>query len=133
MGVRVTGRLMIVNRPWHPVERAMLKQTRSKNIFHAKREKKNGDARPLTINHLLLTKGQVILEFTFCMVIVLLMVYGITKILTWTGREYVGRITGHDETLFLSVPSRYSDSGPVRQIDPYYYTPVKLNAIWGED
>ena len=58
-------------------------------------------ARPVTINHLRLTrKAQVILEFTFCMIIVLLMLFGITKVFLWTGRDFVGRSAAHDETLY---------------------------------
>jgi len=128
----------------------MSKEMKKRKNFRIKARKRMASPRPLTINHSLLTKGQVILEFTFCMVIVLLMLYGITKVFVWTGREYVGRIQGHDETLNMNVEERYDpeciksigpfciewDSGivygPAQQIDPYYYTPVKMNAIWGE-
>ena len=87
----------------------------------------------LTINYSPLTKkAQVILEFTFCMIIVLLMLFGITKVMTWTGREYAGRFDGHDRTLTGPfIPSYVSmGDGPSNQIDPYFYTPVKMNAIY---
>ncbi|MBN1870032.1 MAG: hypothetical protein JW847_05600 [Candidatus Omnitrophica bacterium] len=96
--------------------------------------KTNNDL-PLTIHHSPFTdKAQVLLEFTFCMVIILLMLYGITKVLTWTGREYVGRSRAHDNVLYQNIDRDYQiiGEGPAKQIDPYYYTPVKLNAIWGE-
>ena len=77
-------------------------------------------------------EGQVILEFTFCMIVVLLMIFGITKILTWSGREYVGRSRAHDDTLYTTIEKDYSSigEGPAKQIDPYFYTPVKMNAIF---
>ena len=69
------------------------------------------------------SKGQVIIEFTFCMIVILLMIFGVTKVFTWVGREYAGRMDGHDNTL-------YDGGSPLKQIDPYFYTPVKMNAIW---
>jgi hypothetical protein len=77
--------------------------------------------------------GQVVLEFTFCMIIVLIMLFGITKILVWSGRSYAGCNNAHDETLYRSFKENYKniENGPSKQIDPYFYTPVKMNAIWG--
>ena len=77
-------------------------------------------------------KGQVILEFTFCMIIVLLMIFGITKVFTWSGREYAGRSAAHDSTLYQTIDRDYDSmgDGPLKQIDPYFYTAVKMNAIW---
>lgn len=92
-------------------------------------------------------KGQVILEFTFCMIIVLLMIFGVTKVFLWTGRDYAGRAIAHDTKLETSVTQGYtcqgwggpfnlictggwSASGPAQQIDPYFYSPVDMNAIW---
>ena len=69
------------------------------------------------------SKGQVILEFTFCMIIVLLMIYGVVKVFHWAGEDMVERRKAHDGTLRAATL-------PVHQIDPYFYTPVKMNAIW---
>jgi len=81
-----------------------------------------------------LDKGQVVLEFTFCMIIVLLMIFAITKILVWSGREYAGCNSAHDSTLYSSINPNYGSgeegTGPLKQISPYFYTPVKMNAIW---
>lgn len=88
---------------------------------------------PLTLNHRLLTgKGQVILEFSFCMIIVMLMVFGITKVLIWTGRDFAGRNEAHTKKLERGIQREYGDigEGPLNQIAPYFYTPVKMNAIW---
>ena len=68
-------------------------------------------------------KGQVIIEFTFCLVIVLLMIYGVTKVFIWAGRDLVERRKAHDEILT-------SDVSPRQQITPDFYYPVKMNAIW---
>ena len=94
----------------------------------------------------LIRKGQVILEFTFCMIIVLLMLYGLTKVFTWVGRDYAGRSMAHDSTLTMPIMQSYGGcmtyvngvctqfstmaDGPMKQVDPYFYTPVKMNAIY---
>ena len=67
--------------------------------------------------------GQVVIEFTFCLVIVLLMIYGVTKVFFWAGRDLVERRKAHDELLI-------SDASPLQQIAPDFYTPVEMNAIW---
>jgi hypothetical protein len=67
--------------------------------------------------------GQVIIEFTFCLIIVLLMIYGVTKVFFWAGRDLVERRKAHDELLI-------SGGSPPQQIAPDFYTPVKMNAIW---
>ena len=67
--------------------------------------------------------GQVVIEFTFCLIIVLLMIYGVTKVFIWAGRDLVERRKAHDEILT-------SDVSPRQQITPDFYYPVKMNAIW---
>ena len=79
-----------------------------------------------TINHSPLTsKAQVILEFTFCMIIVLLMMYAAAKVCFWTGRDFAERASAHDRKLI-------GTNDPLSQIDPYFYDrPVKMNAVYG--
>lgn len=68
-------------------------------------------------------QGQVVIEFTFCLIIVLLMIYGVTKVFFWAGRDLVERRKAHDALLT-------ADAAPPQQINPDFYTPVKMNAIW---
>jgi len=68
--------------------------------------------------------GQVILEFTFCMVIVMLMIYGVAKVFFWTGRDLAERRQAHDAVLT-------GGGTPRDQITPDFYTKLtKMNAIW---
>ena len=67
--------------------------------------------------------GQVILEFTFCMIVILLMIFAVAKVFIWTGRDLVERRIAHDNVLIGA-------STPLEEIDPYFFTPTKLNAIW---
>jgi len=73
---------------------------------------------------LLKSKGQVILEFTFCMIVILIMIYGITKAFHWTGHDIAQRRISHDAVLTNSALS------PIEQIDPYFYKPGNMNAVW---
>lgn len=78
--------------------------------------------------------GQVIIEFTFCMIIVMLMMYSLIKIFRWTGVDLAERRIAHDVTLKSAVTRDYSASslgdGPMGQIDTYFYSPIKINAVW---
>ena len=86
---------------------------------------KNTTRAPLTINHKPFTrKGQVILEFTFCMIVILIMLYGVIKVFHWTGSDLVERQRAHTKTLLVNTLD------PREQIDPYFYAPIKMNAVW---
>jgi len=69
------------------------------------------------------SSGQVILEFTFCMIVVLLMIFGVAKVFFWTGKDLADRRKAHDDVL-------YGGGGPQTQIAPSFYTSSKMNAIW---
>ena len=71
-------------------------------------------------------KAQVILEFAFCMIVVLLIIFGIMKVFQWTGRDLAERRIAHDGVLT-------GGGTPLDQIDPYFYAPVDMNAIWKGD
>ena len=76
--------------------------------------------------------GQTMLEFTFSLVVVLLMIYGLVKVFEWTGKDLVGRRMAEDASLMGPVKRIYDDpaEGPLNQVYPYFYTPTKMNAIW---
>jgi len=85
---------------------------------------KNKTRAPLTINDSPLTRiGQVILEFTFCMIVILIMIYGVIKVFHWAGKDIVERRIVHDETLLKDV-------SPRDQIKPLLYIPGRMNAVW---
>jgi len=68
-------------------------------------------------------KGQVILEFTFCMIVILIMIYGVIKVFHWTGKDIVKRRIAHDAALI-------GGGSPRDQIKPYFSAPSKMDAIW---
>ncbi len=69
-------------------------------------------------------RGQVILEFTFCMVVIMFMIYGLTKVFLWSGADLAERRKAHDKSLTQST------GNPESQIHPYFHKHEKLNAIW---
>lgn len=89
-------------------------------------------------------RAQVIIEFTFCMIIVFLMIYATIKIFRWTGLDLANRRQNHDAVLTGAINrlgtcvdmnvwcDGYSteETGPLKQIDPYFSGSTKMNAIW---
>jgi len=95
-------------------------------------------------------KAQVIIEFSFCMIVLLLMLYSTMMIFHWSGIDLVGRRIAYDNSLFLPVSQDYSVSydgtffglnpdsemtwvpngGTIKQLEPNFYTPTLMNAIF---
>ena len=71
-----------------------------------------------------LIKGQVILEFSFSMMVVLLLMFGTIMVFRWAGLDLVARQKSHDATLFNE------DLTPEEQIDPFFHAPLPMNATW---
>ena len=90
------------------------------------------------------------MEFLFSMVIVLLMIYALIMIFRWTGLDLVGRRQAHENKLVTNINENYGvcngfdsgfppsciswvdpNSGPMQQLDPYFYKHVPMNAVWG--
>ena len=92
-------------------------------------------------------KGQITTEFTFTMVIVLIMTFSLIMIFRWVGFEFGWRRVHHDQKLMMDVKEDYAASclrmvgitcvewkvieGPIEQIDPYFHRPSLMNSAWG--
>ncbi len=68
-------------------------------------------------------KAQTTIEFTFCMIIIFLMIYGMMKVFQWSGVDLAERRIAHETVLT-------GGGGPRAQIDPHFSVPQKMNAIW---
>lgn len=93
-------------------------------------------------------KAQVMVEFTFCMIILFLMMYGIVMVFRWVGLDLGRRQQAHETVLTENIDPAYGSTtwtwngtdfvttttpverGPLTQIDPYFYTPGAMNAVW---
>ena len=80
--------------------------------------------------------GQAIMEFTFSMIIVFMLAYAIVTVFQWTGVGLVERNMANENSLIVSVDEGYTpqnfNKGPVGQLDPFFYKPRKMRAVWGE-
>ncbi len=80
-------------------------------------------------------EGQVLLEFTFSIFVIFLFVYAFIKVFQWTGIGLAERGQVHQKFLSRNdVVENWGNNtdGPLRQIDPYFYKPRKIRAVWGE-
>lgn len=80
--------------------------------------------------------GQVMLEFTFAMIIIMLMMYSMMMIFRWSGLDMAERRMSHDNAILQDVPKPLSYSmtqvysnSPQKQLDSYFYKPIKMNAV----
>ena len=83
----------------------------------------------------MMKKGQVMVEFTFCMIILFLMMYGLVMVFRWAGLDLSQREAAHEALLAGPISEDYvaPSMGPLRQIDPYFYQPAKMNGVWAGD
>lgn len=98
-------------------------------------------------------KAQVVMEFTFCMIVLFLMIYGLLQIFQWTGLDLADRRKAHDALLTSDIDQSYGEctawdlsvpfnpvcvawepvgDGPLKQIDPYFFGGRSMNAVWSE-
>lgn len=93
------------------------------------------------------------MEFTFCMIVALLMIYGMAMVFRWTGMDLAGRRIVYENSLFADVDPSYGicirfdlltgdclewssegkEEGPLKQLESSFYTPAKMNAVWSEE
>lgn len=74
--------------------------------------------------------GQVILEFTFCMIVLFFMVYGVIMVFRWTGVDLAERRRAHNQMLLSPINKDWIDlqDGPMNQIKPYFFDVEPMNA-----
>lgn len=77
-------------------------------------------------------KGQVTLEFTFCFIIVLLLLYGCIMAFRWAGLSFAGIRQEHESSLTTGINESWTfyKEGPYKQVNPDFYEPLKMNLIF---
>jgi len=93
---------------------------RKEKIFCFRNNKKNS------------AKGQTMIEFTFCMIVTMLMLYSTIMIFRWAGLDIVNRRKAHEALLNTGVAETYPTvgDGPQKQISRYFYRPMPMKAVW---
>ena len=79
--------------------------------------------------------AQVTLEFTFSMILVLLLMYGVIRVLTWASLTLAERRVAHEQSLTKrtdveSWRNIYTDPSPLLQLEPEFYTANKLRLVF---
>ena len=77
-------------------------------------------------------KAQVTLEFTFCFIIVLLLIYGCIMAFRWAGLSFADIRKTHEDTLIQGIDPNWTsyNSGPFKQVNPDFYKPLKMNLVF---
>ena len=69
-------------------------------------------------------KGQAILEFTFAMIILMLLIYGLIMVFRWVGLDLAERRIQHEMVLTDNSLS------PQDQVNPDFYRPIKMRTVY---
>jgi len=68
--------------------------------------------------------GQSTIEFTFAMVIILVLIFGMIRIFRWAGMDLAERRWAHEDTLSANVGS------PEEQLTDEFYRSKRMNAAY---
>jgi len=78
------------------------------------------------------SRGQVIAEFVFCFVLVMLLFWGCIMVIRWAGVSMAERRIAHDSVLTSGVDDewKFFPDSPLRQVDPDFFDGTKMNLIF---
>ena len=83
-------------------------------------------------------RGQATMEFTFGMILALILLVGLINIFQWVGGDLASRRSVHDSQLTQRI--KEVQYGPLRQVDPFFHRvtrilpppdPLPLDTVWG--
>ena len=81
-------------------------------------------------------KAQVVLEFLFCMVVLLLIIYGCIMAIRWGGMSMVQVGIDHDHSLTGSVDEEWThttqSATPYHQLDPAFYSELPMGLVFNK-
>ena len=78
--------------------------------------------------------AQVTLEFAFCLVMVMLILYGIVRVIRWAGFSLGDRRIEHERILKTSVSDKFTTdaSSPLKQLIPDFYKLKEMNLVFNQ-
>ena len=76
--------------------------------------------------------AQTTLEFTFSLIIILLLLYSCVMIFRWAGVSLMERRVAHDSVLTESIDESWVvyNSGPLKQLKKDFYKPDDMNFVF---
>ncbi len=77
------------------------------------------------------------MEFTFCVVIIILFMWGFVQVLGWVGVTFAERRATGDQSLISTTAVEqwdniYTDPSPLTQLNPDFYTPKKMHLVFNQ-
>jgi len=77
-------------------------------------------------------RGQVMAEFVFCFVLVMLLFWGCILVIRWAGVSMAQRRMAHDSVLTTGVSDAWKTlpESPLRQVNPDFHDGTKMNLIF---
>ena len=80
------------------------------------------------------SRGQVVAEFVFCFVLVMLLFWGCILVIRWAGVSMAQRRIAHDSVLTTGVNDewKYLPDSPLRQVNPDFHDGKKMNLIFDD-
>ncbi|HOW35285.1 MAG TPA: hypothetical protein PL155_02565 [Candidatus Omnitrophota bacterium] len=78
--------------------------------------------------------AQVIIEFTFAFVVLLLIFYGCIMAFRWVGLSLSERQVAHETTLNMGINENWENEGegPLRQLRTNFSKPTPLNLVFNK-
>lgn len=71
------------------------------------------------------TKAQSTIEFTFAMVVIIFLIYGMVQVFRWTGMDLANRRVAQDRSL-----TNVAVSDPSSQLNPYFADALPMAAVY---
>ena len=92
---------------------------------------------PYTLTPEKISNGQVALEFTFCMVIVVLFMWGFIQAVGWVGVTFAERRAIGDQSLISTTAVEQwrdinTDPSPLTQLQPNFYRAKKMELVFNQ-
>ena len=83
------------------------------------------------------TFGQVTVEFTFCMVIVILLMYAVVKAFRWAGVDLAERRAASEGTFITNINEKWANTlvntqGPGKQLVSNFYRTKRLGMVFNK-
>ena len=81
--------------------------------------------------------AQVTIEFTFCIIIVLLLLFGTIRAVVWVGQDLAERRQAHDSSLTAPIDDDWGvgfeeSSGPLKQLTTDFYDTKRMNLVFNK-
>jgi hypothetical protein len=77
------------------------------------------------------------IEFSFALIVVVLMMYGMMRAFRWVGLDLAARRQAHDDTLVQNVledwaPLQKDAKGPPVQLKDHYHKPASMGLVFNQ-